>query len=389
MKKQLLPLFCFLSSLAFGQPANDDPCGAINIPLINTGSAACNQLGVSLSGATYNPSIGVAAFCGNPSITHADTWYSFIMPASGKIVIHTSFEAGSINTDAGMELYSAASCAGPLTLEDCDDDDGPGNMPLINFTGVAGNLYYIRFLQYNGGVTGSFNICISNPNPPLSTANVGIGLTGADSTLDVNGNLKVRGGAGLNNVTIGSTLTIRSGNPGANKILTSDVSGVTSWQNPPVVPTAQSQHPAAIALFETGSIPNELDLSNGVIKGLRFRLEQVDNANMYDDSIFTAPSAGVYEVSIQVEGYGTGLTASPTANILELQVKPYQVGAPFHYVQSYFPNATFGYAGLSFNKLFLLNPGDKLQFNIQRIGNGGSVKIFSGSRNFISIHKVY
>jgi hypothetical protein len=388
MKKQLPALLCLLSSVAFGQPVNDDPCGAINIPLINTGSAACNQLSVSLSGATYNPSIGVAAFCGNPSITHADTWYSFIMPASGKIIIHTSVESGSAYSDGGMELYSAASCSGPLTLQACDDDGGPGNMPLINFTGIAGNVYYIRFLQYNGGVNGDFNICISNPNPPLSTANVGIGLTGADSTLDLNGNLKVRGGAGLNNVTIGSTLTIKSGNPGVNKILTSDASGVASWQAPPAIPTAQSQHPVVIAGFETGNIPNEMDLSNGVNRGLRFRLEQVDNGNMYNDSVFIAPSAGVYAISLQLEATATGLTASPTANAMELQVEPLQPGN-YYYARSYFPAAASGYASLGFNKLFFLNAGDRFQFNIVRLGTGGTVKIFGSSRNFISIYKVY
>lgn len=391
MKKHLLSLLCIVPCIALAQPANDDPCGAINIPVINTGAAVCTQIDVSMSAATYNAAIGTTLFCGNSAITQPDTWYRFIMPPSGKIIIHTSMAAASLDDDAGMQLYSAVSCGGPLTEVACDDDNGPGNMPLISFTGVAGNEYYIRFLQYDGGVDGAYNICLTNPSPPLATSNVGIGITGADSTLDVNGNLKVRGGAGLNNLTIASTLTIKSGNPGANKILTSDAGGIATWQNPPVmpvIPTAQSQHPAAIATFETGNIPNELDLSNGALRGLRFRLEQVDNGNMYNDSVFTAPSAGVYNISIQIEAFATGLTASPTANALELQVDPLQPGS-YYYVRNYFPNAVSGYSTLVFNKLFSMNAGDRFQFNIGRIGSGGTIKIFSGNRSFISIHKVY
>ena len=278
MKKHVVYLLCtIIPAFAMAQPGNDEPCGAINIPIINTGSAACNQVDVSMAAATYNSLIGTSAFCGNPSITHPDTWYRFTMPASGKVIIHTSVGGSSPDTDAGMQLYSAANCSDPLTFEACDDDTGPGNMPMISFSGTAGNTYYIRFLQYDGGTDGNYNICITNPAPPLSTSNVGIGITGADSTLDVNGNMKVRGGTGLNNLTVASTLTIKSGNPGANKILTSDAAGVATWQTPPVIPpapTPQSEHPAVIATFETGNVPNEIDLSNGVQKRLHFRTEQ-------------------------------------------------------------------------------------------------------------------
>ena len=392
MKKHLFFLLCtIIPALAMAQPANDDPCGAITIPIINSGTVACNQVNVSMAAATYNPVIATALFCGNTGITHADTWYSFTMPASGKIIIHTTAMPGSPDTDAGLQLYSGATCNGPFTLVSCDDDSGPGNMPMISFTGVAGDVYYIRFLEYDGGVDGSYNICLTDPSPPLSTKNVGIGITGPDSTLDVNGNMKVRGGTGLNNLTVSSALTIKSGNPGANKILTSDAAGVATWQTPPVipvVPTAQSQHPAVIASFETGNVPNEMDLSNGVQRGLRFRLETVDNGNMYNDSIFMAPSAGVYSISLQVQASASGLTPSPTANYIELQVEPLQTG-PFYYCQANFVNTATGLAQITFNKLYLLNAGDRLQFNIQRGGVAGTVKIFSSTRNFISIHKVY
>lgn len=392
MKKHVVYLLCtIIPAFAMAQPGNDEPCGAINIPIINTGSAACNQVDVSMAAATYNSLIGTSAFCGNPSITHPDTWYRFTMPASGKVIIHTSVGGSSPDTDAGMQLYSAANCSDPLTFEACDDDTGPGNMPMISFSGTAGNTYYIRFLQYDGGTDGNYNICITNPAPPLSTSNVGIGITGADSTLDVNGNMKVRGGTGLNNLTVASTLTIKSGNPGANKILTSDAAGVATWQTPPVIPpapTPQSEHPAVIATFETGNVPNEIDLSNGVQKRLHFRTEQVDNGNMFNDSVFTAPSQGVYSISLQVQASATGLTVSPTANAIELQVEPLQTGSYF-YSQAYFPAATAGIALFTFNKLYVLNTGDRLQFNIQRLGTGGTVKINASIRNFISIYKVY
>ena len=388
MKINILVLLLCSSLLSIAQPVNDDPCGAITLPVLNTGTAACNQVNVSMAGATFAAFPGNTPFCGNGTADLPDVWYSFTMPQGGKIIIHSSEAGGSPDSDAGMQLYSAPGCSGTFVEVACNDDGGPGNMPLISYTGIAGNIYYIRLVQYNGATNGLYNICLTDPNPPLATSNIGIGITGPDSTLDVNGNMKVRGGTGLNNVTISNTLTIKSGSPGANKILTSDASGNASWQNPPVVPTAQSQHPAVIAVFETGNVPNEIDLSNGTLKRLRFRLEQVDNGNMYNDSVFTAPTAGVYSISLQLESFASGLTASPTANALELQLEPLQPGG-YYYARDYFPNATSGYASISFNKLYSLNAGDRIQFNIQRIGSGGTVKITSSVRNFISIHKVY
>ena len=57
-------------------------------------------------------------------------WFSFVAPATGTAIIET--QAGSM-TDGAMALYADApppGCAGPFTLVQCDDDSGPGLMPL-------------------------------------------------------------------------------------------------------------------------------------------------------------------------------------------------------------------------------------------------------------------
>lgn len=137
-------------------PNNDDPCAAVVLPV----AATCTyQTFTTLNStpSTGYPAPGCALFQGD------DVWFEFVVPAGGAVIIN-SIQGGI--TDAGMALYSG-NC-NTMVLVECDDDDSEnGLMPLINRTGLTpGSTMYIRFWKYNGGVGGTFGICISTPPPP-------------------------------------------------------------------------------------------------------------------------------------------------------------------------------------------------------------------------------
>ena len=136
--------------------ANNDPCGAITVPVTSN----CSYSAYSNTGAT-NSSTTPAAGCGSFGAGSLDVWFSFTVPASGIAIIETT--AGTM-TDAAMALYSANACNGTFTLIQCDDDNGPGLMPFLSFTGLTpGATYYLRYWGYNGG-SGTFNLCIHGPS---------------------------------------------------------------------------------------------------------------------------------------------------------------------------------------------------------------------------------
>lgn len=150
MKRNLLFLFILGSCLlSFSQ--SDDPCGAVNLPV---GASCTLQSGsnVAFTNTTGVPAPGCASYL------NKDAWYTIIVPASGNLTIETT--SGTI-TNGGMALYSGTCAA--LALIECDDDDGAGNMPYLNMTGlVPGATIWLRFWRFNGG-TGSFSICAYEP----------------------------------------------------------------------------------------------------------------------------------------------------------------------------------------------------------------------------------
>lgn len=133
-------------------PPNDEPCTAIALPVNTT---CTNTLGYN-SGATAtasNPATGCGQYSGG------DVWYSFVAPANGAITIRMA--AGTL-TNGAMAVYAAPSCSGTMTLIECDDSDGPGNMPFLTFSGndlVPGNTYYLR-VWGNNNAQGNFNLCL-------------------------------------------------------------------------------------------------------------------------------------------------------------------------------------------------------------------------------------
>ena len=207
----LLMLSAFASK---AQPANDNPCGAINIPvqaLTCTPTTIYNYFAATSSSTLPLPTCAWAG--GN-----ADIWFSFTATLSGTYKISTANGGGGTNYAAA--LYSASACGGTFTELDCNDDFA-GLFPELTIAGLtAGSIYYLRLWQVDPAQTiGGVKICVALTLESLSTAFTGIGTVYPSSVLDVNGNIKIRGG-----------------NPAAGKLLTSGANGEASWQTPSLPP---------------------------------------------------------------------------------------------------------------------------------------------------------
>ena len=113
-----------------------------------------SNVGATNSTTTPNPTCGYNG-------TARDVWFRFTVPASGVVIIRsTAFTL----TDAAMQVYSGT--CGALSLVECDDDDGPGLMPMIDRRCLQlnpGQTYYLRFWGYNGS-SGTFGLCVDGPD---------------------------------------------------------------------------------------------------------------------------------------------------------------------------------------------------------------------------------
>ena len=133
-------------------PVNDNCANAIDLPVFESCfNQVFTNVGATASGTTPAPACSSA-----PS---TDVWFSFVAPASGAVRIVT--EAGTL-ADAALQLYSGGCGGMALVPNGCDDDSGPGTMPLEDRRCAAltgGNTYYIRVWGFNGA-TGTFGICV-------------------------------------------------------------------------------------------------------------------------------------------------------------------------------------------------------------------------------------
>lgn len=155
-------------------PTNDNPCSAIQLPVVTT---TCNYLQFSNVNATStNSSLaptpsncagGSGAMIGGYGASSKDVWFKITVPASGKLYIQAKPNIGSgAITDGVMALYSASSCSA-LTQIACADDYPlyPGgthdNLPLISATGLAPmSTVYLRYWGY-GSAQGTFGLCVT------------------------------------------------------------------------------------------------------------------------------------------------------------------------------------------------------------------------------------
>ncbi|MBK9175440.1 MAG: T9SS type A sorting domain-containing protein [Flavobacteriales bacterium] len=153
-------------------PPNDNPCGAIVLPVnvncslqsFTTESAL--PLDVNLTTSPATPS------CGTP-VAGGDVWFSVVMPGpgpTGSVTLNT--QAGSL-TDMAMAVYTLTSgtlCApvsGTLTEVACNDNFGASNMPSLTISGPTGNTYYVR-LWNKTTAFGTASICAIRNDPPTN-----------------------------------------------------------------------------------------------------------------------------------------------------------------------------------------------------------------------------
>ena len=204
-------------------PANNDPCGATPVPVAATCSySSYTNVGATLSSTT--PAPGCGSFAGA-----LDVWFTFVAPPSGIAIIEST--AGTL-TNGVMALYSATACNGSFALVQCDDNNGPGNMPLLSYTGLTpGNTYYLRYWG-SGGSSGTFNLCIHGPssvpsadcvymlqmfdtgNNGWGTSTVSISINGGPATAyTVTGSLDIA----LIGVNIGNVIVVLYNASGANQ----------------------------------------------------------------------------------------------------------------------------------------------------------------------------
>lgn len=313
---------------------------------------------------------GATATAGIPdpgcaSYSTGDIWFSFIAPANGLANISTAAgSGGGAITDGGMAVYYNPGICSVLTyaLYACDDDSGPGNMPALNLTGLLpGIKYYIRFWDYNDATSGNIGgICVTDPSPPLATTGaIGIGIQNPDNLFDVNGVLKIRGG-----------------NPGLNKVLTSDASGVASWVSP-----AAAFNP--VPFKATNSVDQIIGTS--VIFGLTFNTEEYDPDNNFSSSSFFTPSDGIYHFDATVVWFLSGVTSASSLQLV-LSVN----GANVHIISVKIPASTSGFYSQTISADISLTLSQTVTLKVYQDtgvnqiigGNSGSLKAtyFNGHR---------
>ncbi len=218
-------LFClailFTTNL-LAQPANDNPCGAITIPVVESADGCTAQTFI-ITNATYL-NLTVPNACGN---TNPDIWYSF---SSIRNYIYISL-SGSVQ----MQLYTATSCNGTFTQDAINCFSGSQ----ISFGITAGTLYYLRFSNTVNNGNFTFSTCITT-NYPSASSRIGINTSSPQYNFDVKGrasftdsteflrSVKFFGGIEVNNA-----LKLSLSSPSINKVLTSDAVGNATWQNLP------------------------------------------------------------------------------------------------------------------------------------------------------------
>ena len=156
-------------------PVNDEPCGAIALPMGPT----CNFLNTNNTAATLSAisGTGLAPVCPNaePSLLQNDVWFTTTVPASGLIGISTE-ESGSLCA-GGYAIYTATACSGTFTqlASSCslNGPTGATSTPASVFNAFAAGLpvgatVYIRYWERNGNENGTFSICAYEAQRPVN-----------------------------------------------------------------------------------------------------------------------------------------------------------------------------------------------------------------------------
>jgi hypothetical protein len=167
MKKSLFLVSSFLIVIcANAQPANDNSCGAVTIPVENLGCEP--TVTYSYTAATWSSGSG-NTWCEN--FQNLDVWYKFTIPANGTARVTIAATDGNAYT---AEMYTSNTC-NSLAVFNSFTNGYPciyTNVPTESsreFTNLTpgGEVYmrvYRRFSNTAAFANGAIKICVSNNN---------------------------------------------------------------------------------------------------------------------------------------------------------------------------------------------------------------------------------
>lgn len=166
--KFMLPVVAILLHCfpVFAQPANDNSCGAVTIPVENLGCEP--TVTYSYTAATWSSGSG-NTWCEN--FQNLDVWYKFTIPANGIARVTIAATDGNAYT---AEMYTSNTC-NSLAVFNSFNNGYPciyTNVPSESsreFTGLTpgGEVYmrvYRRFSNAPAFANGAIKICVSNIN---------------------------------------------------------------------------------------------------------------------------------------------------------------------------------------------------------------------------------
>jgi hypothetical protein len=207
----LLILFVMLDTVClYAQPANDNPCGALTIPVYETVDTVA-PINYTITGATSG---SIANNCAN----NPDVWFSFV-PTMNVLYI-------KVTSGVYLTLFQENSCAGNF------DDPSWECINTTNVTdgefhtGVIPNQrYYIRITNSTNNPAFNFGLVVQTKTF-ADGQRIGINTKFPTAQLDVAGNVRFR-----NNVQVESGITIKNFTEANNRVLTSDANGNASWRD--------------------------------------------------------------------------------------------------------------------------------------------------------------
>ncbi|MCC3160623.1 fibronectin type III domain-containing protein [Hymenobacter sp. 15J16-1T3B] len=173
----LLALWLLSAAAQAQAPANDDPCGAVQLSL-NGSLCVTPTVGTNVGATTTAVNGTVANTCGAFNNTAPkDVWYKFTTATTG------AGSAGATITVTGnpaglIRLFSASSCTSTFTQITCSSSNAANTAAPRLVTGALqpGTTYYIQVAGYTSTDTqGQFTICITDP--PTCGAPAVLGVT--------------------------------------------------------------------------------------------------------------------------------------------------------------------------------------------------------------------
>jgi hypothetical protein len=195
----------------YAQPANDNPCGAITIPVYESVDIV-SPVNYSISGATAT--VTITNNCAN----NPDVWYTFIPPTD---VVYIKMNSGIY-----FVLYEENSCAGSFNDPrwECVTSAVVTDGEFV--TGVnQGQRYYIRITNINNNPAFNFGLVVQTKTF-ADGQRVGINTKFPTTQFDVVGNARFR-----NYAIFESGISIKNFSEANNRVLTSDANGYASWRD--------------------------------------------------------------------------------------------------------------------------------------------------------------